>query len=50
MPVWPIVPKVDRVARAPDQLDFTDTSTSGTAVVFSTAFIHGLNAGLECRS
>ncbi len=38
------------LARAPDQLDFTDTPTSGTTLVNnSTAFLHGGNVGLEVR-
>jgi Putative beta barrel porin-7 (BBP7) len=38
------------LARAPEQLDFTDTPTSGTALVSnSSAFLHGANLGLEAR-
>ncbi len=41
---------VEGVARAPDQLDFTDTPESGSALVFSQgAFLHGANVGLEAR-
>jgi hypothetical protein len=41
---------IDGVARAPDQLDFTDTATSGTALLFRQgAFMHGANVGLEYR-
>lgn len=40
---------LEGVARAPDQLDFTDTATSGTALVFGSAFMHGPNVGLEAR-
>ena len=36
------------IARSPDQLDFTDTATSGTALNTSgTAFVHGATVGLE---
>jgi putative beta barrel porin BBP7 len=38
------------LARAPNQLDFTDTPTSGTALNSnSSAFLHGANLGLEVR-
>jgi len=38
------------VARAPGQLDFTDTSESGRALRDNgAAFVHGANAGLEFR-
>lgn len=38
------------LARAPDQLDFTDTPASGTALVSNgRAFLHGANLGLEAR-
>jgi hypothetical protein len=41
---------VDRLVRAPDQLDFTLNAISGTAVVFdSGALMHGPHIGLEAR-
>ena len=40
---------LEGVVRAPDQLDFTDTSTSGTALIFGSAFLHGPNIGLEAQ-
>lgn len=41
---------VEGIARAPAQLDFTDTPESGLAVVSSKgAFLHGANVGLEAR-
>jgi hypothetical protein len=41
---------VEGIARAPDQLDFTDTPESGTALVIGKgAFLHGANVGLEAR-
>jgi hypothetical protein len=41
---------IEGLARAPDQLDFTDTPQSGTALVFGKgAFLHGVNVGLEAR-
>jgi len=40
---------LEGVARAPDQLDFTDTATSGTALVYRSAFLHGPNVGLEAQ-
>ena len=41
---------VEGLARAMDQLDFTDTPQSGTALVFGKgAFLHGANVGLEAR-
>jgi hypothetical protein len=41
---------LDGVALAPDQLDFTNTPTSGTAIASdSTLFLHGVNLGLEAR-
>lgn len=41
---------VEGLARAMDQLDFTDTPQSGTALVFGNgAFMHGVSVGLEAR-
>ena len=41
---------LDGVSLAPDQLDFTNSSTSGTAITAdSTVFLHGINLGLEAR-
>ncbi len=41
---------VDRLALAPDQLDFTDTPFSGTGISTNgNAFFHGFNAGFEIR-
>lgn len=41
---------IDRLARAPDQLDFTDTPGSGTDLVRNgTAFLHGASIGLEAN-
>jgi hypothetical protein len=41
---------IDEVARAIDQLDFTDTLTSGTVINDSgDVFLHGANVGLEAR-
>lgn len=41
---------VEGVALAPDQLDFTNTQTSGTAInLDGSLFVHGLSAGLEAR-
>ncbi|MDY0166922.1 MAG: BBP7 family outer membrane beta-barrel protein [Thermoguttaceae bacterium] len=41
---------VEGVARAPDQLDFTNTLQSGSALVFDQgAFMHGAHVGLEAR-
>jgi hypothetical protein len=41
---------LDGVALAPDQLDFTNTPTSGTAIASdSTLFLHGVNLGLGTR-
>ncbi len=40
---------LEGVVRAPDQLDFTDTATSGTALRFGSAFLHGPNIGLEAQ-
>jgi hypothetical protein len=41
---------IEGVATAPDQLDFTDTSTSGSHVVSNGGlFLHGANVGLEAR-
>jgi hypothetical protein len=40
---------LEGVVRAPDQLDFTDTATSGTALIFGSAFLHGPNIGLEAQ-
>jgi hypothetical protein len=37
------------VARAADQLDFTNNLDSGTALVRGNAFLHGVNVGLEAR-
>ena len=40
---------IEGVALAPNQLDFTDTNTSGTALRRNDGtFIHGFNFGLEC--
>lgn len=41
---------IEGVALAPDQLDFTDTPTSGTSIdTGSGVFAHGFSAGLEAR-
>ena len=41
---------IEGVALAPDQLDFTFTSTSGTGLNRSgSLFLHGVNVGLEAR-
>jgi hypothetical protein len=41
---------IDDLALAPDQLDFTDTPTSGTGIYTrGSMLIHGFNAGLEAR-
>ncbi len=41
---------IEGVARAADQLDFTDTQLSGSALVFDQgAFLHGAHVGLEAR-
>lgn len=40
---------VDGVARATDQLDFTNTALSSTALHTGSAFFHGVNVGLEAR-
>ncbi|MEI8374514.1 MAG: Lpg1974 family pore-forming outer membrane protein [Planctomycetota bacterium] len=41
---------IEGLARAMDQLDFTDTPTSGTTLVIGKgAFLHGGNVGLEAR-
>ncbi len=41
---------IEGVALAPDQLDFTDTPTSGTSLdIDSGVFAHGFSAGLEAR-
>lgn len=40
---------IEGVALAPDQLDFTDTPTSGQNVSINGLFIHGLNLGLDAR-
>jgi hypothetical protein len=41
---------IDGLVRASDQLDFTDTLTSGTLIDDSgEAFMHGANVGLEAR-
>jgi Putative beta barrel porin-7 (BBP7) len=41
---------IDDLALAPDQLDFTDTTTSGTGIYTrGSMLIHGFNAGLEAR-
>jgi hypothetical protein len=41
---------IEGVALAPDQLDFTFTSTSGTGLnTGGGLFLHGVNAGLEAR-
>lgn len=41
---------VEGVALAPDQLDFTFTPTSGTAIVSNGGvFMHGVSAGVEAR-
>ncbi|MGI9516589.1 MAG: BBP7 family outer membrane beta-barrel protein [Pirellulaceae bacterium] len=42
---------INRVALAPDQLDFTDTPTSGTGINISgSTLLHGFNIGLELRN
>ena len=41
---------MDNVARAPDQLDFSNNTTSGDRIFFRQDVIaHGLNFGLEAR-
>lgn len=40
---------VDGVARATDQLDFTNTALSSTVLHTGSAFFHGVNVGLEAR-
>jgi hypothetical protein len=41
---------IDDLALAPDQLDFTDTPTSGGSIYTrGSMLIHGFNAGLEAR-
>jgi hypothetical protein len=41
---------IEGVALAPDQLDFTNTSESGTRLVSTgSVFLHGVSAGLEAR-
>ncbi len=41
---------IDGLAQAPNQLDFTDTASSGSRVdTDATAFFHGANAGIEAR-
>ena len=41
---------IEGVALAPDQLDFTNTPTSGTGLTSSSGlFLHGFSAGLEGR-
>ncbi len=40
---------VDGVARATDQLDFTNTALSSTTLYSGSAFLHGFNVGLEAR-
>lgn len=40
---------IEGVALASQQLDFTDTATSGTTLDFGGLFAHGLNLGLEAR-
>jgi hypothetical protein len=41
---------MDNVARAPDQLDFSNNATSGNRIFFrQDAVAHGLNFGLEAR-
>ncbi len=41
---------IDDLALAPDQLDFTDTPTSGTGIYTrGSMLLHGFNAGLEAR-
>jgi hypothetical protein len=41
---------VDGVALAPDQLDFTNTPTSGTSLNHNgSLFMHGVHAGVACR-
>ena len=41
---------VDDLAFAPDQLDFTDTPTSGTGIYTrGSMLLHGFNAGMEAR-
>jgi hypothetical protein len=41
---------IEGLARAMDQLDFTDTPTSGTSLVFGKgAFLHGASVGIEAR-
>jgi hypothetical protein len=40
---------LEGIARAADQLDFTDTPTSGTALHAGSALVHGANVGMEVR-
>ncbi len=41
---------IDGIALAPDQLDFTLASTSGTTIdTGNTMFLHGVNVGIEAR-
>lgn len=40
---------VDGVARATDQLDFTTSALSSTTLSSGSAFLHGVNVGLEAR-
>ena len=41
---------IDGVALAPDQLDFTNTTTSGSGIdTDGGVFLHGVSAGLEAR-
>lgn len=40
---------IEGVALAPDQLDFTDTATSGQNLSTSGLFLHGVNLGLDAR-
>ncbi len=41
---------VNDLALAPDQLDFTNTPTSGTGIYTrGSMLIHGFNAGMEAR-
>jgi hypothetical protein len=41
---------IEGVALAPDQLDFTNTTTSGSGIdTDGGVFLHGVNAGLEAR-
>jgi hypothetical protein len=41
---------IEGVALAPDQLDFTNTPSSGSGIdTDGSVFLHGINAGLEAR-